>query len=83
MEADCWKKEETAHKCTKYWKQKEARTEVNASNVEQVWVCIEIEENLVFEVCGGLINEWKEEVHGLDENGPSDAHEDKQCQTDD
>ncbi len=39
-EADCWHKDENAPKCQKKWKQKDARTKVNASNVEQLLVSV-------------------------------------------
>ncbi len=57
-ETDCWQKDENAHKRPKNWKQRDARTEVNASNVEQLLACIKIEENSVFQLCGGLIDDW-------------------------
>ncbi len=80
-EADCWQKEENAHKHPKNWKQRDARTEVNASNVEQLLAYIKIEENFVFKLCGGLINDWKEEVEKSAASGLSDTHTGDQCKT--
>ncbi len=47
-EADCWQNEENAHKCPNNWKWREARTEVNASYVEQLLACIKIEKKICF-----------------------------------
>ncbi len=71
--ADCWQKDENAHKSPKNWKQKDARTEVKASNVEQLLACIEIEENSVFELCSGLSNYWKEELEKSNASSPSNT----------
>ncbi len=50
--------------------------------MEQLLACIEIEENSVFELCGGLIDDWKTEVDLAKASGPSDTHTGKQCKTD-
>ncbi len=54
--------------------QRDARTEVNASNVEQLLACIDVEENSIFKLCSGLIDDWKEEVKKSLASGLSDTH---------
>ncbi len=73
---DCWLNEKNAHKHQKNWKWREVRNKANARNVEQLLARVDIEENSVFELCGCLINDWKEAVKGSNANGPSNTHED-------
>ncbi len=44
--------------------------------------CIEIEENSVFELCGGLIDDWKEEGEQAKASGLSNEHTEKQGKND-
>jgi len=43
--------------------------------------CIEIEENSVFKLCSGLVDDWKEEVKRSNANSPRDAHLHEQGKT--
>mmetsp|Transcript_6852 Transcript_6852/g.13712 ORF Transcript_6852/g.13712 Transcript_6852/m.13712 type:complete len:166 (-) Transcript_6852:717-1214(-) len=82
-EADCWQKEENAHKRPKNWKQRNLQREVNASSIEQLLICIDCENSPVFELCGGLVDDWRNEVNGLAEdslNSKSNDHKTKELE---
>ncbi len=44
--------------------------------------CIKIEENSIFKLCSGLIDDWKEEVEKSAASGLSDTHTGEQCKMD-
>ncbi len=55
---------------------------MNASNVDQLLKFIDCEEILDFELCGGLFDNWKEDVQGLDASGPKGGIAYRQFQVD-
>lgn len=47
------------------------QNKINASSVEQVLACIYCQNNTVFELCGGLVDDWQKKVHDLTKENPN------------